>query len=461
MQRKPAVNALTLLYACAGLQFVRFYASNPVPYLNMQAYLNGRERLPFQTRVFPIFLLRLLAKVPWLAHQHGLDPANAANYQEPLYVLNLAAFALAAYFTQKLYSRLTERGLLRYLVFPVFLFTAIWTYVLHVEANFSYPYDLSSLAFFTAGLFFLYERRFVPLLLVVAVGTTNRETTLFLILLFVIDAASSNDQTSRFQLRFVSWTKVAILSATWLTIKFLLAHHFGGNDASESFLRIHDNLHQLRPRLLPALLNVCGYTLPIVVVCRRFLRPSRFRAYLWVLPFWLVVMFCSGVLVETRIYGELCSFSAIALVLILENAVDRAAWWRTRILPCAPAGARRSARLPTRIWIVSALEDLTYRLELVTHGFQARHDLPHRLQRAANIRVWPDVSSIMQANDAPWRDPGHYMLHDPMRLPLPVVSNHRPHDPHQAEVAAEPRAGPTNACRTVRAEGAARHPSLR
>ena len=198
--------------------------------------MEGR-RLPFQTRVFPIFFFKLFAKVPWLAHLHAHAPAGSAAYQgRPLFFLNLGAFAAAAYFTQKLYSRLTERGLLRFLVFPVLLYTAIWTYVIHSEANFSYPYDLTSLAFFTAGLFFLYEKRFLPLLLVVALGTTNRETTLFLIVLFIIDAACSDGQTSRFQLRSVPWTKVAILSVTWLIIKLSLARHFGGNDASESFL---------------------------------------------------------------------------------------------------------------------------------------------------------------------------------------------------------------------------------
>jgi hypothetical protein len=34
-------------------------------------------------------------------------------------------------------------------------------------------------------------------------------------------------------------------------------------------------------------------------------------------------MFCSGVLLETRIYGELCSFAAVALVLIMEESLVR------------------------------------------------------------------------------------------------------------------------------------------
>jgi hypothetical protein len=157
----------------------------------------------------------------------------------------------------------------------------------------------------------------------VFIGTFNRETTLFLIGIFALDSVTrisdNNEQSTSFDLKLLPWGRVALLSAVWLAIKMTLAHRFAGNDASESFLRIHDNLHQLKPRLLPALLNVCGYTLPLVLLFHRFLRPARFKHYLWILPLWFGIMFCSGVLVETRIYGELCSFCAVSIVLIIEN----------------------------------------------------------------------------------------------------------------------------------------------
>ncbi len=311
------------LYACAALQFIRFYVRSTTSYLNMSLYLSGRERLPFQERVFPILILKPLTDSAWVrthfAHATGVFTLERG----PFYLLSLIAFVVAAIYTQRLHDSLTEKGVLRALVFPVFLFAVMFTYAIHSEANFSYPYDLPSLAFFTAGLFYLYQRRFVPLFFIILAGTFNRETTLFLIALYVIDAATA-ERSTRFDLRRVPWGRVALLAVVWLAIKLALAHRFAGNDASESFLRVHDNLRQLRPRLLPALLNVCGYTLPIVLVLRQWLFPIRFRNYLWVVPLWFAVMFCSGVLVETRIYGELCSFSAVALVLVLER---QAAVW--------------------------------------------------------------------------------------------------------------------------------------
>ena len=102
-----------------------------------------------------------------------------------------------------------------------------------------------------------------------------------------------------------------------------LAYHFRHNDNSENFVRIATNLGRLKPRLWPTLLNICGYLLPIVIIFRSRLRPLRFANYLYILPFWFMVMFYTGVILETRIYGELCSYTAVAVVLLLEDHVAR------------------------------------------------------------------------------------------------------------------------------------------
>ena len=319
---KPAF-AFIILYSCAALQFIRYYVKATTFYLNMPAYLTGHERLPFQERLLPILFIKPMTDSVWVQRHLAHTSGAFTPERGPFYLLSLIAFVIAAIYTQRLYNLLSSRGLLRFLVFPVFLFAVMWTFSIHSEADFAYPYDLPSLAFFTAGLFYIYKRRFMPLFFVVLVGTFNRETTLFLIGIFVLDAITdpSSLASSSFDLRRVPWLRAAMLFATWTAIKLVLARHFAGNDTSESFLRIHYNLVRLKPRLLPALLNLCGYTLPLVILFRRLLQPARFHNYLWILPLWLAVMFCSGVLVETRIYGELCSFSAIALVLIMEQSV--------------------------------------------------------------------------------------------------------------------------------------------
>jgi len=340
--------ALILLYGCATLQFVRYYCKSTDFYLNMSAYLTGHERLPFQERVLPILLLRPMYHSQWLMRH--LAHGNGAFTPElgPFYMMSLLALVIAAIYTQKLYELVSGQHWLRFLVFPVFLFTVMWTYSIHSEADYSYPYDLPSLAFFAAGLYYIYRRSFLGTFMVVLIGTFNRETTLFLIGIYAIDMATrthsprltastgtasalSTAWRDRFDLRQIPWLRVILLGAVWAIIKFSLAHEFARNSNAENFLRIDYNLARLSPRLLPALLNICGYTIPVVVMYASRLKPLRFQNYLFILPLWIGIMFCSGVLLETRIYGELCSFSAVALVLIVEESLVRSARSQTTL----------------------------------------------------------------------------------------------------------------------------------
>lgn len=317
-----------LLYTCAGLQFIRFYARSTDFYLRVPAYLSGHERMPFQERVLPVFLLRAIYKSSWLMHQlshaNGVIPWSRA----PFFLVSLVAFAVAAVFTQLLYRAVSQRRSLGLLVFPIFLFTVMWTYTIHVEANFSYPYDMISLAVFTMGLLFIYKRQFIPLLLTIACGTWNRETTLFLIGIYVLDAVSADvDPSAPLQQHFtwtrIPWLRAGLLFVVWFAIKLWLTQHFRGNDESENYIRIWENAGRLKIRLIPALLNICGYLFPIVLLFWRRIQPARFGHYIWIVVPWFGIMFYTGVILETRIYGELCSYTAICVVLLAESWAEQ------------------------------------------------------------------------------------------------------------------------------------------
>ncbi len=328
------------LYVCATLQFIRYYVVSTTFYLNMQKYLTGGERLPFQERILPIFLMWPINHSAFLMRHFthpgaGFDAPSASTPQTfAFYVVSLLSYAIAAFLVMRLYRVLTTTGTLAALVFPAFTVLTLWTYVVHIDANFSYPYDLPSLAFFAGGLLAIYTRRFLPLAAIMFFGTTNRETTLFLVGIYIIDAASRElpeqfwderhghiSLRERFSLRQVPWLRATLLFVIWLAVKLPIAYHFRHNDNSENFVRLLGNFGRLKPRLWPTLLNVCGYVLPVVIVYRSRLRPRRFANYLYILPFWVAVMFYTGVILETRIYGELCSFAAVAAVLLLEEHV--------------------------------------------------------------------------------------------------------------------------------------------
>ena len=373
---RPFILFIWALYACATLQFVRFYIVSTTFYLDMPRYLSGHERLPFQERVLPIFLMWPINHSPFLMHhlthpRGGFDSPSASTPELlAFYLVSLVSFSIASFLVVALYRRLTSTGALSALVFPFFMVLTLWTYVVHIDANLSFPYDFPSLAFFAGGLLAIYTHRFIPLALVIFFGTMNRETTLFLVGIYILDAASqeapaagillsSNTVTSatnsgapfmaqshrdmsgltidalssgtsptlreRFNLRQIPRLRAALLFAIWFAVKYTLYRRFAGNDNSENFVRLWGNFGRLRPRLWPVLLNICGYILPIVVILHRRLRPLRFQNYLYILPVWFAVMFYTGVILETRIYGELCGYTAIAAVLLLEDhALTRA-----------------------------------------------------------------------------------------------------------------------------------------
>ena len=329
-----------LLYAAATLQFVRYYVVGTTFYLSMPRYLSGQERLPFQERVLPILLMWPINHSAFLmshlAHANGGFDAKSAATQETLafYLVSLASFSLASYLVVRLYQAVTPSGMLSALVFPVFMVLTLWTYVVHIDADFSYPYDMPGLAFFAGGLLAIYTRRYLPLLAIMLVGTMNRETTLFLVGIYVIDAASreisaeavregggSISLRERFAFGQVKWVRAVILLAVWLVVKMTIHHHFRGNDNTENYVRFGENLRRLKPRLWPILLNICGYTLPVIVILRRRIVPVRFANYLYILPVWFAVMFYTGVILESRVYGEMCAFSAVAVVLLFEEHV--------------------------------------------------------------------------------------------------------------------------------------------
>ena len=324
---RPAI--LIALYACATVQFIRFYMVSTIFYLNLPSYLAGHERLPFQERILPVFLIDGLRKLPLFQdqamHAHGAFTPGRA----PVYVIALVAMVIAGVYTQMLYRRTTGRGELAYLVYPLFLFSMIWTYSLHLEANYAYPYDLLSVAFFSAGLYYIYTRNFAAVVVIMVLGTLNRETTLFLIGIFALDAVyrarhALGGRARGMQLvRRLPWLQVAVLSVIWIGIKVTLAHMFAQNSRAEDYLRIVENLGRLKVRLLPALLNICGYMLPVTLLFVHDLHPRRFRQYLYIVPVWFAIMFCTGVILETRIYGELCPYVAVALVLIIEQKLGR------------------------------------------------------------------------------------------------------------------------------------------
>ncbi len=319
----------------ATVQLAGCYFTLVRPYVNTALYESGKERLPFQTRV-------LMMAPMWWAHRSRMA-ADFASYlahskfwylrpPEPEAIvqlwMNVASLLVAGWVATQIYraaASKTEapRGFLAFLVYPLFLVLCACHYILHTIQNFRFIYDLPGVAFFSVGLWLIYFRKspwlFAGLFLV---GTLNRETTLLLLPFYMLSAASRDgemDWRKAFSGRTLS--VVVPLAAAWVAWHYFIFHVFKYN-VSEYYPRFSLNLYTLaHPRYWPQLLSAGGYLLPFIVLGRRSIRDPQLRAWLWVLPMWFAFMFFWGILVETRVFGELLAYLASIAVLMAEDGI--------------------------------------------------------------------------------------------------------------------------------------------
>jgi hypothetical protein len=322
---------LTLLMA--SVQFIRCYIIQTYKFLDLPQYAAGLERMPFQGRMLMMFPLRWAQHSPLLLRlTSGPAPLFSSPDDLVISVIGFLSVLITGVLITKLYRRVSPDALFPWMPYALMLVFLASNYLLHSPLIILYPYDLPSVAFFTAGVYCIYTRRFWALLPVFMLGCFNRETMLFLIPLFIIDAVVEGERDSWKHLKKISTlAQIATLGAVWLAIHLYIQHRFRGNhgefypqtwDPAATHRRLN-LLYLLEPKFWPQLLNACAYTLPFLLLLRRYILPLRLRAYVVVLPLWAATMAVFGLWPETRIYGELSGLAALLATLLLEGYITR------------------------------------------------------------------------------------------------------------------------------------------
>jgi hypothetical protein len=231
---------------------------------------------------------------------------------------------IAGWVAVRLYAAATRRNLLGEFVYPLFLGLCFMGYVLHTAQNYRFVYDLPSLAFFSVGLYLIYFRK--PVLWFIAlfaVATLNRETSLLLLPFFILSQAiDSNGKVEWKRLYNVRVAGVVLpLMLYWVIWHGMIFHLFAANP-SEYYSRFLANLSTFKAlRFYPQMFSILGYLPVFLWLNRGSLRDPQLRIWLWVLPIWLGFMMVWGILVETRIFGELIPYTACISVIMLEEVV--------------------------------------------------------------------------------------------------------------------------------------------
>ena len=342
------------------IQFVGCYLFLSQPYLNLHRLAHGYERLPFQTRLLLAPLFRWAEHSAFMVHyasrlamngyffRYGIGPSEAVEFW-----LDIPCVLIAGWVASRIYQAASRRHLLGWLVYPLFLVLCTVSYILHTVQNYRFAYDLPSLAFFAVGLYLIYFRKSRLLLVALfAIATLNRETTLFLIAFYLLSEldAPADEEAAPTQGRrplllslvpalapvvhSVRWRRMfrpavlvtaALMLAYWGLWHVFVFHLFRHN-ASEYYPRVPFNLYCFRRlRYWPQLFSACGYLLPLLPVFRRQVRDGQLRRWMWVIPVWYALMFTWGILVETRVFGELLPFIAVLGALIAEERMALAA----------------------------------------------------------------------------------------------------------------------------------------
>ncbi|NYF50935.1 hypothetical protein [Tunturiibacter gelidoferens] len=321
---------LIVVYVFATVQFVWCYLWLTRPYVNTLLYEEGRERMPFQGRSLMMLPMRWAHEsivLAWLARplakSHFWFPKPVSPEVLVQAGINVVCLLVAGYMTTRIYQASSRRRLLTPMVYPLLLVACAATYVMHTVQNFRFVYDLPSLAFFATAMYLMYFRRhWIYFAGLFVIATLNRETTLLLLPLFLLNEAVEGGRLrwSR-MLRVQSLGVVVPLALFWAGWQIFLRHVFAGN-VSEFYPRIDWNVKSLLfPQAWPQLMSACGYLLVFVVVMRRRIRDPRLEAWLWLLPIWFGFMFVYGILIETRVFGELIPLIVCATVLIVEEGL--------------------------------------------------------------------------------------------------------------------------------------------
>ncbi len=183
-------------------------------------YENWRGYMPFQGRCLMVPILHWAALSPMMIHlavifkQSCLGPDNLMlEFVDVLSILGTGAITI------RLRKQFAPVSLFPWLAPFLVLWGVACTYAIRYESRFYMPYDLPALFFFSVGLLACVERRVLLFLAVLLVGTYNRETTIFLVPIWLC----CNWREAK-QDKLKLWAAPLLGALIWLLVKLHIRH---------------------------------------------------------------------------------------------------------------------------------------------------------------------------------------------------------------------------------------------
>jgi hypothetical protein len=293
LKAKLLIVALLLF---ASIQCVRSIFFVNFSYLSMAKYEQGTAPLPYQARVLMI---------PAMRWAHGNSTLNAISDRhnalpkiilEPLSPEKLVATAtgIACMIGLGILTILEARRRqfsLWWLPWAISLEVLYTTYAARATMNVWYPYDLPQVFLFGLGTFFVLRKWYYPLLCLMPLFAANRETSIFLVLLWIVQEYDSS------KLKLL--VQAASLTIAWASVRIYIAHVYRNNAPTVGTHFTETGYLQHFPQILSAY----GFLLPVLFVYRsRLSAEGRKLLYAMIACSAFILLF--GVWTETRIFGE-------------------------------------------------------------------------------------------------------------------------------------------------------------
>jgi hypothetical protein len=264
---------------------------------------------PFQYRVL----------VPWLVQwvSYRLIPNPASSIQ--IFTMMEFFFTFALCIALRFYIGLFISDAVRASVYALSIFLLLpYQYIFYTPSFHSifYPSDIPSVFFFTLGLILICKQNWFLYYPIFVIATFNRETTIFLVLIYWITTISKTN-----------WPTVTcqclIQVVLWLLIKHYLAVLYTDNPGPGIFVSFISTNWMKLGNPLNAIRVASSFCFVWVVVLLRFsLITSRFlqKTTFVVFPY-VIGLFIVGNIVELRIFGELIPVVLSAFWLIIDRSL--------------------------------------------------------------------------------------------------------------------------------------------
>ena len=323
------------LLACGHFSILAYWRSPE--FLNLPQYAAYAERLPYQGRILMAWVLHVTAGNAQLGPKIARIAAHAPKEFRDPYIFVLLLVTFAAMFVALLASRatlLSVTGNRRFASWAALLtlYMAYFNLLAIYGLIYILPYDVTSLALFSVGVWLVLTRRYWLLLPVFVLGSLNRETYCFVTLFLVLYTwfgtkrhAVSGETRAAALVRITP--HVVLQTVVWLTARLWLRHMFLHNAQDTAngnglfaFQLAHNVKSLLNPAQWPLFLSLFGFTLPLFFWGYRWIgNRALARSVAILLGVWVAAMMLVGVIVEIRVFDELTAFLVPVIALILWN----------------------------------------------------------------------------------------------------------------------------------------------